>query len=162
MQKVVNDLRDLGLHIKTMESCTGGYIANKIMDCIGASGVLMESLVTYSNQAKIKHGVPAEIIERYTVYSMYTAIWMAKACLEGKIRADIGIGVTGNFSNVDPKNKEASKPGIVYVCILTKLGEDSFKVEVPTNISRERQKNVVYTKVLQHLRKDVERLKQLR
>ncbi len=50
-------------------------------------------------------GVPAEIIDKYTVYSTQTAEAMAKACT-AVYQADIGIGVTGTMGNVDPANSE--------------------------------------------------------
>ena len=52
------------------------------------------AFVTYSNEAKIRQGVPAQTISRYSVYSRETAAEMAKACAEA-YGADIGIGVTG-------------------------------------------------------------------
>lgn len=39
-------------------------------------------------------GVPADILDRYTVYSKETAEAMAAACAK-TYQADIGIGVTG-------------------------------------------------------------------
>ena len=40
--------------------------------------VLKGAFVTYCNEAKIMQGVPAEIIDKYTVYSTQTAEAMAK------------------------------------------------------------------------------------
>ena len=40
--------------IATMESCTGGGVANAITSIEGASSVLKFSAVTYSNEYKIK------------------------------------------------------------------------------------------------------------
>ena len=68
-KKIVDKLIEENLTISTMESCTGGGIANEITNISGASSVIMESYVTYCNEAKIKHGVPKEIIDKYTVYS---------------------------------------------------------------------------------------------
>ena len=77
--EVVKALKERNLTIATMESCTGGGIANEITCISGASDVLHESYVTYCNEAKIKLGVPAEVIEKYTVYSRETAMAMANA-----------------------------------------------------------------------------------
>ena len=54
-------------------------------------------------------GVPAEILEKYTVYSKETAEAMAKACVK-TYEANIGLGVTGTMGNIDPANPEASVP----------------------------------------------------
>ena len=104
------------LSITTMESATAGQIASLITDTEGSSAILKGAYVTYSNEAKIKQGVPAEIIEKFTVYSRETAAAMAKACRKA-YDADIWIGVTGMVGNIDPANPEASVPGRVYFAI---------------------------------------------
>ena len=115
-----HELTDLlierGLTITTMESATSGQLASLITDTEGSSAVLKGAFVTYCNEAKILQGVPAEILERYTVYSGETAEAMAEACRKA-YDADIGIGVTGTMGNVDPANPEASVPGQVYFAI---------------------------------------------
>lgn len=107
--------------ITTMESATSGQIASLITDTEGSSAVLKGAFITYSNEAKILQGVPAEIIEKYTVYSRETAEAMAAACMKA-YNAQIGIGVTGTMGNVDPANPEASVPGQVYFAIGMDLG----------------------------------------
>lgn len=102
-KEIVDKLISKNITIATMESCTGGGIANEITNISGASSILHESYVTYCNEAKIKQGVPAEIIEKYTVYSPETAEAMAKAVRENA-KKDIGIGVTGQLGRIDPKN----------------------------------------------------------
>ena len=95
-EQIVKNLIQKNLTISTMESCTGGGIANEITNISGASSVLMESFVTYCNEAKIKHGVPEDVIKKYTVYSPETAIEMSKAAKK-QANSDIGIGVTGQL-----------------------------------------------------------------
>jgi len=102
--------------ITTMESATSGQIASLITDTEGSSAVLKGAFITYSNEAKILQGVPAETIEKYTVYSRETAEAMAAACMKA-YGARIGIGVTGTMGNVDPANPDASVPGQVYFAI---------------------------------------------
>ena len=53
------------LTITTMESATSGQIASLITDTEGSSAVMKGAFITYSNEAKIRQGVPAEIIEKY-------------------------------------------------------------------------------------------------
>ena len=65
------------LTITTMESATSGQIASLITDTEGSSAVLKGAFITYCNEAKIKQGVPAEILDKYTVYSRETAEAMA-------------------------------------------------------------------------------------
>lgn len=102
-KEIVNKLIEKKLTIATMESCTGGGIANEITNISGASSVIKESYITYCNEAKIKQGVSEEIIKKYTVYSDKTAIEMAKAAKRQAL-SDISIGVTGQLGRIDPNN----------------------------------------------------------
>ncbi|MBR1560766.1 MAG: CinA family protein [Clostridia bacterium] len=105
-----------GQTISTMESCTGGLIASLITDTEGASEVLKGAFVTYCNAAKVMQGVPAEVIERYGVYSVETAEAMARACKRA-YAADIGVGVTGTLGRPDPNNSD-SVPGQVWYAVV--------------------------------------------
>ena len=78
MEEVINLLIKNHKTISTMESCTGGLIANAITNIPGSSEVFKFSAITYSNEYKIKLGVSEELINKYTVYSNEVAIDMAK------------------------------------------------------------------------------------
>ncbi len=90
--------------------------------------------MTYSNEAKVRQGVPAEIIDIYGVYSPQCAIAMAEACRTA-FEADIGIGITGSFGNVDPNNQD-SKPGEVFFAIATRDGTRPYHCTFPPQSSR--------------------------
>lgn len=135
--------------ISTMESATSGQIASLITDTQWASAIMKWAFVTYSNEAKIKQWVPSECIEKYGVYSTQTADAMAKACKQA-YQADIGVWITGSFGNVDPNNKD-SIPGKVYFSIETENKTYSYKIELPTNISRHQSKIEVAQKVYEKL-----------
>ena len=96
-------LIEKNMTITTMESATSGQIASLITDTEGSSAILKGAFITYCNEAKIMQGVPAEILDKYTVYSKETAEAMAKACAK-TYNANIGIGVTGTMGNIDPAN----------------------------------------------------------
>ena len=115
LEKIVKILKDNGKTISTMESCTGGAIANAITNVPGASNVLNFSAVTYSNDFKIKMGVSALVIDKYTVYSKETAREMARAISEFT-SSDYGIGVTGKLGKRDPNNK-CGDDNQVFICI---------------------------------------------
>ena len=115
-RKLTKLLIEKNLTITTMESATSGQIASLITDTEGSSAVLKGAFVTYCNEAKIMQGVPAEVLDTYTVYSKETAEAMTRACTEA-YNADIGIGVTGTMGNIDPSNPDASVPGQVYFAI---------------------------------------------
>lgn len=133
--------------IKTMESCTGGAIASAITNIEGASYILKESYITYSNESKIDHGVDAEVINKYSVYSEETALAMASACLIRGLKADIGIGVTGNFGNIDPYNKTASIPGKVYFAIVGHERQISHHLILDVYKSRQELKEIICKQV---------------
>ena len=77
MEELVKRLLELNKTISTMESCTGGGVANAITSIEGASDILKYAAVTYSNEFKIKMGVNPELIDKYSVYSKEVARDMA-------------------------------------------------------------------------------------
>ena len=89
--------------IATMESCTGGGVANAITNIEGASNVLKFSAVTYSNEYKIKMGVDSKVIDKYSVYSIETAHEMAKN-ISDFANSTYGIGITGKLNRADEAN----------------------------------------------------------
>ena len=143
--QIVSMLIKQDLTISTMESCTGGGIANEITSISGASLVLKESYVTYCNDAKIKQGVPAEVIAKYTVYSFQTAIEMARA-VKKRAGSDIGVGVTGQLGRIDPNNP-VDKLNYVWYAVINKKDEIIVtQIKVPDD-ERRKQKEFVINKV---------------
>ena len=134
-EKLTRLLIERRLTVTAMESATGGQIASLITDTEGSSAVLKGAFVTYSNEAKIMQGVPADTIDRYSVYSEETARAMAEACRK-TYAADIGIGVTGTMGNIDPANPDVSVPGQVYFAVSMGTAVRSFHVSVDTQPSR--------------------------
>lgn len=134
-RKLTKLLIERNLSITTMESATSGQIASLITDTEGSSAIMKGAFVTYSNEAKIMQGVPAEIIEKYSVYSLETAEAMARACAAA-YHADIGIGVTGTMGNIDPANPDASVPGQVYFAIETSGEVRSYHIELSPQPTR--------------------------
>lgn len=133
-QSLTKTLIERNLSITTMESLTSGMIASLITDTEGASAILKEAFVTYSNEAKIRRGVKAEIIERRGVYSKQTAGAMAEAAASA-VRADIGIGITGSAGNPDPANAD-SVCGRIFFAI-TGLGKTRiYQRDLPWDIDR--------------------------
>ena len=140
--EIRNDYRQLtklliqkGMTITTMESATSGQIASLITDTEGSSAVLKGAFITYCNEAKIMQGVPAEVLDEYTVYSKETAEAMVKACVKA-YDANIGIGVTGTMGNVDPANPGSSVPGQVYFAIGIDGDVESYYIELEPQPTR--------------------------
>lgn len=124
--------------IATMESCTGGGLANIITNIEGASEVFQFGAVTYSNEYKIKMGVPEEVINTYTVYSMETADAMAKA-ISTFTNSDYGVGVTGKLNRQDSENR-SGKNDVVYISIYNKE-TNQFSHEILTVEKQSREEN---------------------
>ncbi len=138
MYEVVNKLIELNRTISTMESCTGGCIANSITNIPGSSDVFMFGAVTYSNEYKIKFGIPKELIDEYSVYSMEVANSMSKTISE-YTNSDYGIGVTGKLNRID-KNNMSGNDNVVYVSIYDKIN-NKFYSDVITVLYDDRCKN---------------------
>lgn len=141
MRKIVELLIENNKTISTMESCTGGAVANSITNIEGASSVLKFSAVTYSNEFKIKMGVNKEVIDKYTVYSTETANEMSKNISKFS-NSDYGIGITGQINRIDPNNitDENNK---IYISIYDK-NNDKYYNETLTSFNASREKNKSY------------------
>ena len=151
LEKIVKILKDGQKTISTMESCTGGAIVNAITNVPGASSVLNFSAVTYSNDFKIKMGVSRDVIDKYTVYSMETALSMAKAICKFT-QSNYGIGVTGKLGKKDPNN-EFGEDNQVFVSIYDsdRNIDMSFDVFVDSSDRRDDKKEVLDVFVLNFL-----------
>lgn len=139
------------LTVTTMESCTSGLVASLITDTEGASAVLKGAFITYSNEAKIMQGVPEKTIEQFGVYSTETASAMAKACRKA-YKADIGIGITGTFGNLDPNNPD-SVEGRVFFAIETEAETKTFMRDLSHQPSRLCYKMVIAKEIADELEK---------
>ncbi|MGI6096011.1 MAG: competence/damage-inducible protein A [Lachnospiraceae bacterium] len=92
---VVDLLRDQKLKLTTVESCTGGALAARIVNVAGASEVLKQGFVTYSNKAKKKFMMVKKItLKTDGAVSAKCAKEMAKG---GNFTtgSDVSVSVTG-------------------------------------------------------------------
>lgn len=92
---IIDELYKRKYTISCAESCTGGMIISRLIGVSGASNVINESYVTYSNEAKIRIlGVSKETIDKYTVTSLEVADEMAKG-LKRISKSNVCLSVTG-------------------------------------------------------------------
>lgn len=138
-ETIVKRLQELNKTIATMESCTGGGVASEITNHPGASLVLRFSAVTYSNEYKIKMGVSSEVIDKYSVYSMETAIEMAKN-ISKFADSNYGIGVTGKINKPDPANNFGADDKI-FVAIYDRDNDKIYEINIDAILNVERVKN---------------------
>ena len=122
-------LRQGGLTLATMESCTGGLLASAITDVPGSSYYFKGGVVSYTNELKIASGVPAELIEKHGAVSSEVAGAMAQAVRQS-LGADLGIGVTGVAG---PEELEGKPPGTVYIGVAHSGGCESSYQRFPAN-----------------------------
>lgn len=88
-------LIEKNISISLCESCTGGLLAEKLIEVSGISKVLDRGIVTYSHKAKREElGVKQETLDKYTAESRETAEEMVLG-LKEKTGSDICISVTG-------------------------------------------------------------------
>ena len=147
-KKIVLELIKRGETIATMESCTGGGVADAITCIEGASEVLKFSAVTYSNQYKIKMGVSADVINEYSVYSMETAHEMALN-ISKFANSDFGVGITGKLNRADVNNN-FGKDNQVFVSIYYKDEYYDMVINVDKK-TRRQNKTVVIDLIIEKL-----------
>ena len=118
-QVVVDLLRAKSAVLGTVESCTGGLVANRITDVAGSSDVFWSAWVTYDNRAKVELGVPPHLIETHGAVSAEVAMALASAGLK-KLKTlgaphPICVATTGIAG---PTGGSAEKPvGLCFVAI---------------------------------------------
>ena len=132
------NLGEKSLTISTAESCTGGMVASKLIEVPGISENFIESIVSYSNEAKIKRlKVKKETLEKYGAVSEE----VAREMLTG-LKTDVGISTTGIAG---PGGGTKDKPvGLVYIGIKVKNEVKVFKRELKGDRNKIRQRAMMH------------------
>lgn len=110
---VIDLLKDQKLELTTVESCTGGALASRLINVPGASEVLKQGLITYSNKAKRKYCmVKKSTLKMDGAVSEQAAKEMARGAFENT-ECDVSVSVTGLAG---PDGGTDEKPvGLVYI-----------------------------------------------
>ena len=140
-QVLVNLLLDKNITIGTVEACTGGMIARRLVSCSGVSQVFLEGAVTYSNEAKMRTvNVKKETLDRYGAVSEETAREMAEGIAK-RAGADIGVSTTGIAG---PDGGTDEKPvGLVYIGIYYKGKTEAYRYVFNGNRNKVRNRATV-------------------
>jgi len=132
---VVRLLQEKQKTVACAESCTGGMISSMIVDVPGASDVLVEGAVTYSNEAKMRRlGVPEAILAEHGAVSEACARAMAEG-MRKTSGADYALATTGIAG---PGGGTPTKPvGLIYAALASAEGTQV----VEYHLSRDRSHN---------------------
>lgn len=150
MKEVVELLNKNNKTISTMESCTGGGVANAITNIEGSSRVFMFGTVTYSNEYKIKMGVDQNIIEKYSVYSMETANEMSRS-ISTYTSSNYGVGITGKINKADPSNPYG-EDNKIFISIYDKDNDRYHNKEITaSSVSRSQNKEIIIKEITEML-----------
>lgn len=126
-QAVVKLIAEKKMTIACAESCTGGLLTGRFVNVSGISSVLLESVVTYSDNSKISRlNVKPETLSQYGAVSEQVAAEMAQG-IASTANSNIGVSITGIAG---PDGGTDEKPvGLVYiaVCINGKTSVKQFK-----------------------------------
>ena len=94
-ETLINLLKERNEKVSTCESITGGLIASSLIDISGASDVIEESYITYSDKIKEKIlNVSRETLEKYSAVSVECANEMVEGLYE-ITKSSLCIGSTG-------------------------------------------------------------------
>ncbi|HCS75771.1 MAG TPA: competence/damage-inducible protein A [Clostridiales bacterium] len=128
---VIKSLREKEMYLALAESCTGGHVTDLITNIPGASDVLLESCVTYSNEAKVKRlGVSEDTLKKYGAVSSQTAYEMAEG-IRKISGADIGAAITGIAG---PGGATRQKPvGLIYLSLSSYGGTETKELHLSGN-----------------------------
>ena len=116
-----------GMTLATMESVSGGFLANSITEAPDSSQWYRGGSVAYTSDAMIAAGVGADVLSDYGVVSQQTANAMALAAQYSNA-ADFGIGVTGVLG---PQELEGHRPGTIHIAIAHGEDVQEFPLRTP-------------------------------
>ncbi len=150
---IVAELASRKLRLATVESCTGGALANRVTHVPGSSAVFGYGYVTYANEAKQELGVPPTVLEQHGAVSAQVAESLA---LNAKRRAqsDYALATTGIAG---PSGGSEQKPtGTVYIALAEPGGTVVIEHHV-LQTDRLSFKNLVTQAALNMLRRALEK-----
>jgi nicotinamide-nucleotide amidase len=112
-QAVGRSLVEHGATLATMESGTGGYLANTLTDMPDSEAYSKGGIVVACPTRELPHGLPLDVLHQHGTVSQASAIAMAQA-VRAQFNATFGLGVTG----VPGPGERAGQPvGLAYVAI---------------------------------------------
>ncbi|MEC9388822.1 MAG: CinA family nicotinamide mononucleotide deamidase-related protein [Myxococcota bacterium] len=138
-ETVVEALAAHGQTVSLAESCTAGMISSWLANVPGASAVLMNGMVTYSNASKVNLlGVDEALIAEHGAVSEPVARAMAEQ-VRAVSNTDWGLGITGVAG---PGGGSTEKPvGTVHLAVAGPMGTVHRHAVVPGDRTQVRQRS---------------------
>lgn len=145
---VVNKLTSEKRYLCTVESCTGGLVANRITNVAGSSAIFFGSYLTYDNLAKEALGVPRSLLVEHGAVSAQVAQKLAESGLRALTssgalngRPGLCIATTGIAG---PGGGSSAKPvGLCFIA-LAQTGSPTEVEEVRARINLSREWNKLF------------------
>lgn len=138
LEEVVAELlRERKRTIAVAESLTGGIIASRLTDVPGSSAYLLEGVVAYANDAKVRAlGVSPESLAQHGAVSEPVARQMAEG-VRSAAGADIGLATTGIAG---PDGGSAEKPvGTLWLALADGAGTIAHRYQLMTDRARNKE-----------------------
>jgi len=124
--------------LATMESYTGGFLANVITNVRGSSNYFLGGLVAYNEASRFAFGLDPECISKYGTVSGETCQAMATIARE-KLGASVGLGLTGVMG---PSEIEGKSIGTIFISLDNGQRRQSYAKNYPGNRPQIKQRAV--------------------
>lgn len=149
---LVKRLHERGETLALAESCTGGYLANRLTNVPGASEIFLAGYVTYSNEAKIDMlKVDPELIQKRGAVSEEVARAMAEGA-RSRARSTYSLSTTGIAG--PGGGSEGKRVGTVFVALASPNEILAKKLFYPSD--RETFKDLVAQAAFDLLRRQIQ------
>ncbi len=133
--EAVAALKAKGRTLATAEATTGGLIGHQITGVPGASSVFVIGVAPYSNEVKVRLGVPEAVLREHGAVSVAAAEALAIA-VRNWSGADIGLAETGIAG---PGGASEKRPaGLFYIAIADRKGVTSQRFDFKNDRSGNR------------------------
>ncbi len=135
---VGNLLLSKNLTLATMESYTGGFLANVITNVPGSSKYFIGGLIAYNEASRTAFGLDPKCVSHYGTVSIETCESMAAIARE-KLGTSIGLGLTGVMG---PAEIEGQSIGTIYISLDDGRRSYNFSKNYPGNRLQIKQRAV--------------------
>jgi nicotinamide-nucleotide amidase len=124
--------------LATMESNTGGFLANVITNIPGSSKYFVGGLISYNDASRPAFGLDPQLISRYGTISVETCEAMA-GLARRNLGTSIGLGLTGVMG---PAEIEGKSIGTIFISIADDKRTHSYSKNYPGNRLQIKQRAV--------------------